>query len=96
MRWHPADARANLRMAGVCLRQFEHAQLRSENAMGLSQIRDAAVASDFRKTDDLDQWLATAIGENRKYLDQALESAQRALRQCPLQGEEGLARRAPL
>jgi tetratricopeptide (TPR) repeat protein len=55
--------------------------------MPLSQIRDAALVSAFPSQESLDRWLAAAIGENRRFLNKALEHSLRALRQCPLQGE---------
>jgi tetratricopeptide (TPR) repeat protein len=82
--WHD---RANLRMAAVCLRQFETQQLASENPMPLAQIRDAALASRFKSREAQDQWLALVMGENRRLLDKALAHARRALRLCPLHGD---------
>ncbi len=83
----PDDPRANLRMAAMCLRLFDHLQHSSENAMNLAQIRDAALASQFPSREAQDRWLRLAIGQNRKYLDQALVHTHRALRLCPLQGQ---------
>jgi tetratricopeptide (TPR) repeat protein len=85
--YDPSDPRANLRMAAMCLRLFDHDQHSSENAMNLAQIRDAALASHFPSREAQDQWLGVAIGQNRKYLDEALVHTHRALRQCPLQGQ---------
>lgn len=80
------NARAHLRMASICIRRFELAQLESENAMALSQIRDAALASHFPTHQAQDDWLTRAIGDNRKLLDEALAHARRAAELCPLQG----------
>jgi len=71
----------------VCLRQFDARQRASENPMPLSQIRDAALASQFPTRAAQDQWLAAVMGDNRRLLDRALLHAQRAVRLCPLQGE---------
>ena len=87
LRRAPYHPRANLRMAAMCLSQFDVRQQHSENPMPLSQIRDAALASQFPTREAQDQWLAAATGENRRLLDSALRHAQAALRLCPLQGE---------
>jgi tetratricopeptide (TPR) repeat protein len=55
--------------------------------MGLTQIRDAAWASGFTSRKQQDQWLAAAVGDNRRYLDQAAWRLRRSLRLCPMQGE---------
>lgn len=90
----PCDARANLRMAALCLREFDTRQMKSENPMPLSQIRDAALASrntalasHFKTRQDQDRWLSAILGDNRRLLDAALLHAQRAVHLCPLQGE---------
>jgi tetratricopeptide (TPR) repeat protein len=80
------NARAHVRMASICIRKFELAQLDSENAMALSQIRDAALASQFPTPEAQDEWLSRAIGDNRRLLDEALAHAKRAAELCPLQG----------
>ncbi len=87
LRRDPYHARANLRMASVWLQQFDAQQQTSENPMPLSQIRDAALASQFPTRAAQDQWLAAVMGDNRRLLDAALLHAQRAVRLCPLQGE---------
>ncbi len=83
----PFNARANYRMAVMCLRMFDIRQKNSPNAMDLTQIRDAALASNFPSREEQDRWLDNAIGENRQYLDRAAVCFRRALRLCPLQGE---------
>ena len=85
--WNPDDARAHVQLAGSCLRRFDLAQQQSENAMVVSQIREAALASQFRTRQAQDQWLARALGERREYLDRALRHAHRGVELCPLQGE---------
>ena len=85
--WHPDHARANLRMASVCARRFDTVQKRSQNAMPLAQVRDAAIASQFPDREALDRWLSAAVGENRNYLDCVLDHTRRGLRSCPLQGD---------
>jgi tetratricopeptide (TPR) repeat protein len=55
--------------------------------MGLSQIRDAAIASQFASRAELDAWLTRAVGDHRRYLDQALGHARRAIALCPMLGQ---------
>jgi len=85
--WTPDDPRAHVRLAGVCLRRFDQLQRKSPNAMALTQIRDAALASRFGSRAALDTWLERAVGEPRAYLDKALWHVRRGLALCPLQGE---------
>jgi tetratricopeptide (TPR) repeat protein len=83
----PNNAEANFRLAHFSQQMFDIRQQTAENAINLSQIRDAALASQFASRKDQDLWLAAAIGENRRYLDQAAWRLRRSLRLCPLQGE---------
>jgi tetratricopeptide (TPR) repeat protein len=69
------------------LRSFDHAQKSSDNAMPLSQIRDAALRSRFASRGQLERWLARAVGPQRSYLETALWHARRGLQHCPLLGE---------
>lgn len=87
LRRDPYNARANLRMAAIYLREFDARQGLSENPMPLSQIRDAALASQFPTREAQDGWLAAVLGDNRRLLEAALLHARRAVRLCPLQGE---------
>ncbi len=87
LRNDPDDARANLKMAGLCLRRFELDQKSTENPLALAQIREAALASQFPSRDAQEQWLSVVIGENRRHLDKAFYHVRRALELCPLQGE---------
>ncbi|NIL96136.1 MAG: hypothetical protein GTO62_03080 [Planctomycetales bacterium] len=79
--------RVHLRLAATYLREFHDAQRHATNPMDLSQIRDAAIASQFPSRAALNQWLDRAIGQHRMLLDKALWHARRALQLCPLQGE---------
>ncbi len=54
--------------------------------MGLIQIRDAALASNFQSKRELDEWLQRAVGDARQLLDQAWYHVVAALDICPLQG----------
>ncbi len=87
LRWDPQHTRANIRMAGQCLRRFEQLQQDSPNVMSLTDIREAAMVSEFPSRAALDEWLGRAIGENRKLLDQAAWHCRAALRLCPLLGQ---------
>ena len=87
LRLCPYDARANLRMAAICLRQFEQKQQYADNVLGLNSIRDAALASNFASRHALDRWLAVAVGEHRRKLDEAAYYARRAVSLCPVQGD---------
>ena len=84
---HIDNARVNLRLAAIYLRRFQSQQRNGRNPMDVGQIRDAAIASQFRSRESLNQWLDRAIGEHRNLLDRALWHAHRAISLCPLQGE---------
>ncbi|MCE9554812.1 MAG: O-antigen ligase family protein [Planctomycetes bacterium] len=83
----PNDGRAHLRLAGACLLRFEECQQTSQNAMTLSQVCDAAMASKFATRQELDGWLQRALGENAQYLHAALWHTRQGLSLLPLQGE---------
>ncbi|MFW6171609.1 MAG: O-antigen ligase family protein [Planctomycetota bacterium] len=84
---HPLDARANSRLSTVNVRRFDLEQRLSINPMPLTQIREAAVASEFPSRESLEKWLSRAVGENFEYLKRARRYARRAVALCPLQGE---------
>ncbi|MCL4203698.1 MAG: O-antigen ligase family protein [Pirellulaceae bacterium] len=83
----PHNARAHLRLARLCLREFDRRQERSENPMPLTQIRDAALASQFTSPDALNDWLRVLLADNRVWLDRARWHTRQALTQCPLYGD---------
>ncbi|MCH7751182.1 MAG: O-antigen ligase family protein [Planctomycetes bacterium] len=87
IRMHPTHARAHLRLAGNYLRQFELRQAQSQNQMSITQIRDAAMASQFSSSTELREWLVRAFGHDSDLLYLAFHHAHCALRNCPLQGE---------
>lgn len=87
VRRDPHNCRTQLRLSSLYLHRFEISQQSSSNAMGLSAIRDAAMASQFTSKQSLDDWLVVAIGENRFYLDRALYHTMQSLELCPLQGQ---------
>ena len=83
---NPHDARIQLRLAALSLRQFELLQKTADNAMPLSAIRDAAQSGGFATQAELTQWIDKAVGPNRLWLDRALDHSRAAVRLCPLQG----------
>jgi len=83
----PYNSRANLQLAGLYLRAFDVRQKTTANPMPLSQIRDAALASQFPSAAAQDEWLDRILADNRPYLDKARFHAKRGLKLCPLQGE---------
>ena len=87
LRRDPDNAQAHLFMASVLLQRFELEQKTAVNPMGLSQICDAALASQFPTRESQDAWLDVAVGPPRRYLDAALAHCRHAVRLCPLQGE---------
>jgi tetratricopeptide (TPR) repeat protein len=87
VRWNPQHARAHLRLAAKCIAQFEILQQTANNAMGLAQVRDAAIASGFASRDELHAWLGRAFGENIRWLERAAVEARIAASLSPLQGE---------
>ena len=90
LRHDPYHTHANVRMAALCIELFNYAQIRSDNAMSLDMIRDAALSSQFPTIEAQDQWLANAIGPSRRLLDQAGYYATRSLQICPVQGRSYL------
>jgi len=88
VRHDPDHARAHLRLAAAYLRRFDLEQQESENAMPLSQIRDAALSARQQSSpDDVAAWLDRVLDERRQYLDLAEAHARAGLALCPFQGE---------
>ncbi len=87
VRWNPSFGRAQLRLATRYVQRFELAQQDAENAMTLSQIRDASLSSRFASPGELRAWLERAFGANVGLLYQAHAHARRAVELSPLQGE---------
>jgi len=84
---NPHDARAHSELADLSVRRFDVSQLHAENPIPLSQIREAALASQFPSRAAQDEWLHRAIGQNQRMLEESLAHARRAVQLCPLQGE---------
>ncbi len=85
--WNRNDAVIHLHLSALALRQFAMRQETAQNPMDLTQISDAALASNFPDRKSLDQWLETAIGKNRQLLLLARFHALRAVQLSPLIGE---------
>jgi O-antigen ligase len=83
----PHHGRAHLRLARLSLREFDRRHGQSDNPMPLSQIRDAALASQFDTSESRDNWLSAVLSENRLWLDLAHWHTRQALLQCPLFGD---------
>ena len=87
LRWRPDHARAHSRMASVQLRLFDHPKHVPVCPMGLVQVREAALASEFESSDALHDWLSRAFGRRWEHLTVALQHVRQAAALCPLQGE---------
>ncbi len=83
----PRNHLAHLRLAWLCLQEFDRRQMNSDNPMPLIQIRDAALASEFPDQQSLDDWLSVVLEENRSWLERALWHAYQGIRRAPLHGE---------
>jgi len=86
----PSFEPAHRALAKRCVQLFDIRQQSADNPMSASQIRDAAVASQFRSAAELDAWLARAVGPNRVLLSRAWRHARRAAALAPLQGDDYL------
>ena len=82
---NPDDPRVQLRLMRHYLTVFTELQKHSENQLPLSQIRDAALNSEFASRDELFEWLDRAVGSNIKYARSAHQHGVRALKLNPLQ-----------
>jgi O-antigen ligase/tetratricopeptide (TPR) repeat protein len=83
----PSFGRGHVRLARRYLEQFELRQKHADNAMSVSQIRDAAIASQFKSPTALREWLLRAFGQNANLLYQAHAHALSSARICPLEGK---------
>gem|GEM_PF-583050 len=84
-RANPDDSRFQLRLMRHYLLAFHELQKDSENAMPLSQIRDAAIAGEFESREAMREWLGRAFGDQVKYADAAYRHGVRAVRLNPIQ-----------
>lgn len=82
----PRHGRGHVRMAAICLRQFNLLQSNSETSMDLAQIRDAAVSSDFESHQDMFDWVMRVVGDNGVYLERVLWHAKQGVKLAPTEG----------
>lgn len=87
VRCQPDHARAHLKLAAVHLKMFDCRPESSVMAMDVRQVRDAAMASQFKSVAAMNAWLSRAFGSQRCHLDAAARHARLALATCPLHGE---------
>lgn len=87
LRQTPKDHRANVTIAGLCLRRFESEQLASDNAFSLADLRQTLEGSAFKNEESKRAWLKRALGERQKLLEAAAIYARRAIAAAPLDGE---------
>lgn len=83
----PSSPRAHLHLANEYIQLFEQRQVAAGNAMAVEQVRDAAIASQFRSSSDLQKWLTQAFGENSLLLYRAYHHTRTGLSLCPLLGD---------
>ncbi|NUQ61874.1 MAG: O-antigen ligase family protein [Pirellulales bacterium] len=86
VRRQPNHSRAHARIAVLNLELFERLQSRADPPFGVTQIRDAAMASQFASSAALQEWLGRVAGPNLASLENAWTHARRSLASCPLQG----------
>lgn len=87
LRCSPRHGRANLRLGKLYLRRFETLQRQADNVMSATEVRDAALASQFTSRRQLLAWLRAAFGKNADLLLRAHWHTRRALALCPLEGD---------
>ena len=88
---NPNDSRIQTRLAVQYIRVFHLLQAESDNALPLSQIRDAAETGGFESHLEMLDWLTRAFGDNFKYAFAAKRHARRAIELNPLDGRAWLA-----
>ncbi|MBN2475614.1 MAG: O-antigen ligase family protein [Pirellulales bacterium] len=93
IRWQPDHARAHARLASVHFELFD-AHGDDPDALSMDEIRhdvltsyDPRLETPFRSSADAKRWLSMALGQRCRHLEASLQSADRALRLCPLLGE---------
>ncbi|MGZ0168022.1 MAG: O-antigen ligase family protein [Planctomycetales bacterium] len=87
---NPNDSRIQTRLAVQYTRVFHMLQQESENALPLSQIRDAAETGGFETHEEMLEWLSRAFEDNIKYALAANRHARRAIELNPLDGRAWL------
>lgn len=84
-RRNPDDARFHVRLGIHYASLFHTLQARSDNALPLAQIRDAAINGGFESQQEMREWLETAFPENLPYADAAAAHCLLAVRKNPLE-----------
>lgn len=87
LRHDPRSARAHLALAGRRLQEFESDQRAAANAIGLPQLREAALASRFESRAATIAWMRKAFAESSDDLVAAHTHSRTALELAPLQGD---------
>ncbi|MFY9255132.1 MAG: O-antigen ligase family protein [Fuerstiella sp.] len=82
----PDQHRVQLALAEQLLKLFDVLQLRGDNRMPLSMIRDAALASGFSTAEELHAWSSRAFGKRIQLVLLADKLARQSLAACPVQG----------
>ena len=82
----PQHHSAHLRLASVLQKAFEIRQQYESNAMAITQIRDAAKASQFESDQAYASWLERAVGQNLQLLLSARHHLLAGVRGLPLSG----------
>lgn len=90
VRARPRFPDAHRQLANRCVELFELKQRHSDNPMPLSEIRNAAIASQFESRQALLDWLAVAFGDNARLLLEADYHARSAVALSPLEGDAHL------
>lgn len=85
-RRNPSDARFHVRLGIHYASLFHTLQARSDNALPLGQIRDAAMTGGFESHQEIREWLETAFPENLPYADAAAAHCLAAVKKNPLEG----------
>lgn len=83
---NPDQHRVQAALADQLLRLFDLLQIRSSNPMPLNMVRDAALASDFDSSAELQSWARRACGNNIRLVSYADRLSREALAGCPVLG----------
>ncbi|MEQ9411604.1 MAG: O-antigen ligase family protein [Fuerstiella sp.] len=82
----PDQHRVRLMLAEHLIRLFDLLQMKSDNPMPLNMIRDAALASGFESSQEVQAWVRKACGSKTELVLLADRLARASLRDCPVQG----------
>ncbi|NQU24576.1 MAG: O-antigen ligase family protein [Candidatus Nealsonbacteria bacterium] len=87
LEFQPDHARAHAAKARLHVEWFNLPQNAEVVPIGVRQVREVVLASQFGSADEMNAWLTTAFGDRRLHLTAALHHARRAVTLCPLLGE---------